>query len=456
MLPAVLRNPDFARLLSGRLVTNAGDSLYAVAAMWLVFDLTGSEAFTGLAGFLVMSPNLLQAFVGPLVDRWSLRAVMVWSQLIQAVLVLAVPVAAWLGVLSVWVVLTVIPLAAFVNQFAYPAQQAALPRIVDDEELVRANAALQVGYGGVDAAFNAVAGLLVAAVGAVALYLVDAVTFLLAAALFVSLRVPARTASADTAPSVGRSTGETPTGETPTGETTAADDPTAGGDQAPTLAGDGGRDRVGLRGAVDRYLDDLRGGVGFVRGTLLLPLLVTGLVANFTLGGVTAVLPSFAAGYGGADVYGVLLAGIGTGTLLGALLASRLDHLPVGVLSMGGFLLSAGLWGLGVASPWAPATAVLFALAFVPVGVTNVVIMSMVQRLVPEGMLGRVSALLGSASTAMAPVGSLLGGVSAAWLGVGTVAGGAALGFLFIAVYTAVVPQLRTLPPAAELETLAA
>jgi MFS family permease len=443
VLPAVFRNPDFARLLSGRLVTNAGDSLYAVAAMWLVFDLTGSEVYTGLAGFLVMSPALLQAFVGPLVDRWSLRAVMVWSQLIQAVLVLAVPVAAWFGVLSVWVVLTVIPLAAFVNQFAYPAQQAALPRIVDDADLVRANAALQVGYSGVDATFNAVAGLLVAAVGAVALYLVDAVTFLLAAALFVSLRIPARAASVEAAQTDG-----TPTGEAP------AADPAAGGDGAPTLAGDGGREQVGLRGAVDRYLDDLRGGVGFVRGTLLLPLLVTGLVANFTLGGVTAVLPSFAAGYGGADVYGLLLAGIGAGTLLGALLASRLEHLPVGVLSMGGFLLSAGLWGLGVASPWVPATAVLFALAFVPVGVTNVVIMSMVQRLVPEGMLGRVSALLGSVSTAMAPVGSLLGGVSAAWLGVGTVAAGAALGFLFVAVYTAAVPHLRTLPPAGEVETL--
>ena len=38
----LLRNPDFRRLLLGRLVTNAGDSLYAVAAMWLVYTLSGS------------------------------------------------------------------------------------------------------------------------------------------------------------------------------------------------------------------------------------------------------------------------------------------------------------------------------------------------------------------------------------------------------------------------------
>ena len=158
---------------------------------------------------------------------------------------------------------------------------------------------------------------------------------------------------------------------------------------------------------------------------------------------------------GQRTILGDVLVGQGDDDV-GALLATRVDHVPYGRLSVGGFGVGALLWFGAVASPWVAGTVVLFGLAFVPIGVTNVVIMSMVQRLVPEGMLGRVSALLGSASTAMAPVGSLLGGVSAAWLGVGTVAGGAALGFLFIAVYTAVVPQLRTLPPAAELETLAA
>ncbi|WP_290816516.1 hypothetical protein [Halovivax sp.] len=50
----LLRNGTFARLLGGRLVTNAGDSLYYVAAMWLVYDLAGSSFYAGLAGAAVL------------------------------------------------------------------------------------------------------------------------------------------------------------------------------------------------------------------------------------------------------------------------------------------------------------------------------------------------------------------------------------------------------------------
>jgi len=44
-------NRKFRRLLAGRLVTNAGDSIYYVAALWLVHDITGSTTFTGLRPF---------------------------------------------------------------------------------------------------------------------------------------------------------------------------------------------------------------------------------------------------------------------------------------------------------------------------------------------------------------------------------------------------------------------
>ena len=64
-MQSLLANRAFRRLFAGRLVTNAGDSLYAVAAMWLVYDLTGSTAYTGLAGALTMGPQLLQGVPGP-------------------------------------------------------------------------------------------------------------------------------------------------------------------------------------------------------------------------------------------------------------------------------------------------------------------------------------------------------------------------------------------------------
>lgn len=59
-------------------MTNAGDGLSYVAATWLVYDLTGSPFFTGPATFLVLGPAALQ--FGPLVDRWPLGRVLVWTR----------------------------------------------------------------------------------------------------------------------------------------------------------------------------------------------------------------------------------------------------------------------------------------------------------------------------------------------------------------------------------------
>lgn len=183
-------NSDFRRLFIGRLVTNAGDSLYAVAAMWLVYTLTGSTTYTGIAGFLTMGPQALQVFVGPLVDRLPIRRLLVATQAVQTLLVLTVPAAHVLGVLSVELVLVVMPLLSLLNQFVYPAQTAVLPRLVKDDQLTAANSAFSLAYQGTDMVFNALAGGLVALVGAVALYAIDSLTFAVAVACFVGLRIP--------------------------------------------------------------------------------------------------------------------------------------------------------------------------------------------------------------------------------------------------------------------------
>lgn len=63
------------------------------------------------------------------------------TQLIQAVLILSIPVAAYFDRLSVGLILVTIPLLSFLNQFVYPFQNAALPRIVAESQLTRANSA---------------------------------------------------------------------------------------------------------------------------------------------------------------------------------------------------------------------------------------------------------------------------------------------------------------------------
>lgn len=424
----LLRNTTFVRLFVGRLVTNAGDSLYYIAAMWLVYQLTGSTVYTGVAGFLTLAPSAVQFLFGPLVDRLPLRRVLVGTQLAQGVLVLVVPIAAALDALSVWVILTVMPLLSLLNQPVYPAESAALPRIVEHEELVEANSLFSLAYQGADAAFNAVSGLLVAALGAVTLFLVDSVTFGVATLLFATLSIPA----ADT--------GDDGTEQMATASETAAD----GGQ--PTATED----------SPSSYLADLREGIEYLRGTIVAKLLVGAIVVNFALGGVMAILPAYADTLGGASAYGLLTAAVGTGVLVGALVGSVVGRFPFGHVVALGMAASAVLWVGAIAVGWLPASALLFALALVPAGVTNVLIISLIQALVPDGLLGRVTAVLGSASAAMTPVGALVGGVVAGATSATLVLWAAGVSFALLALYVFAVPSLRRIPQVSEVSTLAA
>jgi MFS family permease len=468
---ALLSNRNFTRLFTGRLVTNAGDSLYFIAAMWLVYDLTGNEFYSGLAGFLTMAPQALQALSGPLVDRWNLKYVLVGTQAVQAVLILIVPAAAWTGHLTVWVVLAVMPTLSLLNQFVYPAQSALLPRLVDDDELVAANSAFSMAYQGVDAAFNAISGLLIAILGATVIFLVDAATFVAAALLFATLALPDRNATAD---------GETGADAVADGDPVAPDGGSdVGGDGNDDAHADGdGHDRDDAAAPADAevdadsplgYVESLREGVAFVRGSVLAWMLVGSLVINFTFGAAIAVLPSYGdvlggangplagvvgGALGGAGAYGLLMAGLGGGMFVGALAANAVADRAFGWLAIASTFAGGVAWLAAVSASTPALTVPLFALALVPAGVTNVLIVSMLQSLVPDALLGRVMGVVGSVSAIATPFGALVGGAVAAASGPTVVMYAGGVGLLFLAAYNFAIPSIRRLPAVADVETL--
>ncbi len=97
--------------------------------------------------------------------------------------------------------------------------------------------------------------------------------------------------------------------------------------------------------------------------------------------------------------------------LIGSLTASPLKRFSLANLSIGGFIFGGVMWLAAVAVGWFPATLGLFFLAWIPVGATNVIFAAMIQSVVPEHLMGRVSSVLSSASVGAMPLGSLLGGI---------------------------------------------
>lgn len=442
-------NTAFRRLFAGRVVTNVGDSLYFIAAMWLVYSLTGDPLYTGIAGFLTLAPQAFQFLAGPLVDRWSIRRTLVGTQLIQALVVSAIPIAHAFGALRVEVVLIVMPALAALNQLVYPAQTAALPRLLDDEELVAANSAFSIAYQGLDMVANGIGGILIGIFGAVTLFAIDAVTFAVAATVFFTVSVPAAGESDPAAEPGGSEPVVADGGERSSdgGNPGAGDNPDqerAESDERPDPAGTND----------ESYRTRLLAGMEMLRGSFLLWLILGALIVNFTSGMVLAAIPVYADGLavpaavsaiGSAGAYGVLMAAFAGGNFLGAIAANVVADYPFGGTLIVGSAVSGVLWTGAILVSWLPVTVPLVVLALVPVGIINVQLSAVVQSAPPQEYVGRVSSILGSASTAMIPFGSLLGGAVASAFGPQAAMLALGAGSVVLALYVAVHPTLRGL-----------
>ena len=68
----MIKNKDFYVLLLGRLITNFGDSLYAIASTLLVYKMSGSTIYSGLTLFLTSSTAIVQLLLSPIFDFISI------------------------------------------------------------------------------------------------------------------------------------------------------------------------------------------------------------------------------------------------------------------------------------------------------------------------------------------------------------------------------------------------
>ncbi|MGD7025197.1 MFS transporter [Rossellomorea vietnamensis] len=408
MKELLMRNRNFAALFFGRMVTNMGDSLYYVAAMWLVFELGGSAFYTGLAGFLTLLPGTLQFLTGPVIDKLQIQKLLVWTQILQAILVLLIPISHYAGFLSVSFILVIMPVISAIEQFAYPGQSALLPRLIRKDQLVKGNSLFSFAYQGVDLAFNAIAGILVALVGAITLYMIDAVTFIIAAILFRLINVK--------------------------------------GEKQVT-----GQNGTSVKEKAVSYKKDLAEGFGIVFRSKLAKFLLGSVVANFAIGSTYAVLPAFAELRGGSEAYGLYLAAISGGALIGALSASFFEKYSLGRLVIILFFLGGSCWMISGFIPSTTVSILFFGISWIPIGATNVIMGAAIQSVVPQHLMGRIFSVTASLGAAAMPFGSLLGGYLADAVNPVAVFAGSAAGVTFVSIVWLLDRALRTLPSSVDI-----
>src|SRR5215210_9168498 len=132
-------NRAFRQLWLGQVVSQLGDWFNTIALYTIILNLTGSGRDIGLLLVARFLPSFIfGSLSGVVADRFSRRSIMIVSDLLRALVVLGFLFVRRADQLWLIYVLTVFQLG--LSTFFEPAKTAAIPSVVEDRELIAANA----------------------------------------------------------------------------------------------------------------------------------------------------------------------------------------------------------------------------------------------------------------------------------------------------------------------------
>lgn len=190
---------DLRLVLTAGVISMTGDWILTIGLTYRVFAVTGSTVASALTMASAFAPQLLLgAVAGVFADRWDRRRTMIAANLLLAAGLL--PLLLVHEASRVWIVFAVMFWEGCVEQFFSPAQQAMVPRLVPEGELVTANAVSGQVANVSRLAGSSLGGVLAAAGGIVAVTLADAASFLASAVLLALVGTSGRTAAREGGP----------------------------------------------------------------------------------------------------------------------------------------------------------------------------------------------------------------------------------------------------------------
>lgn len=384
------RAPDYRRLFLATMSSGAGTFLAAVALTVDVFDRTGSGTWVSALLIADFLPIIVIGFLlGPLVDRFSRRRLLVASDLVRVGVFAALPFAGN--------ALTIVALAfcsGIATGFFRPAVYAGMPNLVAADDLPGANSLLQAAENLTWMIGPVVGGVLLTAQGPDMAYWVNAASFLASAVLLI--RIPASRLQAG---------------------------------------------KIESRG----HWQDLSDGFRLVLSSrsLVAVLVVWNIVmlgnAAVNVGEIVLAKVSLGAGNVG---FGLLVGASGLGLTVGSLAATRvLDRAGLRGGYAGGIALMALGFGTAALAPSLPLAVAGVAVGALGNGMAVVFNSLLVQQGAPDALRGRVFTVIMSSNYVLLGVGMVVAGplvdsVGARWLW-----SGAALAFMLATVASLVLTR---------------
>lgn len=367
-----LRIRDFRLLWMGQVGTSMGQWMDQVTQGWLIYQITGSALQLGLATAARGLPILLFGIIaGVVADRSGRKKQLIIAQTINAIdniilatLVLTHQVQPWH-----------IYLAGFLNgtvqAFQQPARQTLISDIVGTKHLLNAMALNSAALNGARAVGPAVAGLLIAFIGAQGSYYVQASLFAFASIWTMQMTIPDRDA-----------------------ETT--------------------------RAASQPFFDSMKEGLAYVWSNHNIRALMLLALAPMALGfPYSSFMPIFAQDvlHGGAKLQGFLLTCVGIGAFIGAITVATMRRRYIYGWSV---VAGATAFGLAIMVFSASRWILLSATSAAAIGAFMVTYstqnQTLAQTLAPRRLRGRVMSVY-LLTRGCVPIGTLLAGVLAGYFG---------------------------------------
>ena len=360
----MFKNKNFSILLFGRLITNFGDSIYSIATLTLIYTLTKSTFYSGITLFLISFTAILQIFISPLISKFNVKRFLIISQLFQAIILLAITYLIYVNKLQITMLIIFIVCISFINQIVYPIQLALLPKIVKQEDLVKANSLFSIAYQGSDALFNSIGGFIITVFGTIYAFIINSITFFVNSFIFIFL-----------SNNLSKNTNT----------------------------------------VEENYFSKLSSGIKIWNTSLLKPLLIGIIIINFSTSSLLTLLPEYSET---SYFYGILLSASGLGILIGAFLSNSqiLKNIRLSVLYTT-FTLGIGLsWGaLSILNNNSITNKIinfsLFLFGWILIGILNTYSQTMIQCIISKDKLDVAMSTMIGLSIAFSPLGALLAGV---------------------------------------------
>jgi len=362
----MFKNKNFSILLFGRLITNFGDSIYSIATLTLIYTLTKSTFYSGITLFLISFTAILQIFVSPLISKFNVKRFLIISQLFQAIILLVITYLIYVNKLQITTLIIFIVCISFINQIVYPVQLALLPKIVKQEDLVKANSLFSIAYQGSDALFNSIGGFIITVFGTIYAFIINSITFFINSFIFIFL--------------------------------------------SNNLSKNENTNTI-----QENYFSKLSSGIKIWNTPLLKPLLIGIIIINFSTSSLLTLLPEYSET---SYFYGILLSASGLGILIGAFLSNSqtLKNIRLSTLYT--------IFTLGIALSWSALSILnnnsitnkiinflLFLFGWILIGILNTYSQTMIQCIISKDKLDVAMSTMIGLSIALSPLGALLAGV---------------------------------------------